>query len=488
MRIGFLAKVFLLLCLVQLTSCNVSMSKKDKEENMMQTPTLSESEKQALSSAFFEQGEWPSKNWWEKYECNELNKLVEKALKNNPSIEAVFQKVEIAKNEAIIRRSKLFPLVYFNGEDFWQYLSKDGLYRQLNPRIGLNNRTVKFSLSFNYEIDFWYKYRNLYRQAVSETKAAIAEAAQVELMTATAVAQAYFGVRVNMMRKKIFEELYLARKDYFDLQQSLLKHSIDAAQEPLLSQEMVYEAEQLIYDVDKEIENGIHLVNMLTGDGPDATISLTEELKKLPPKLAIPEGISLEFLSRRPDLMAQLFRMEALAYAVGAAKADFYPNFDIGALLGFESGKWSNIFTWASKTAGLLPAFKMPVYTAGAIGANVKGKKAMYNDAVFQYNDLILKGLQEVADLLVTGKAIYQEQCAQEKIVSNSLKRLKLASLKKDKGIDGLMPVYLKIEELMERKLKKAELLYEQYAVSIQLVRSLGGGYVYETGGKDDAS
>src|SRR5690606_35990663 len=126
----------------------------------------------------------------------------------------------------VIARSDLLPLVYFNATDQWQYLSENGLYRALNPNIRLNNQQIDFSLSFSYEFDFWGKYRNLYRAALGRQKAAIAEAAQVELIISTSLAQTFFALKTNLMRKAYYEALWKVRNRYFELQTKLLKSSL----------------------------------------------------------------------------------------------------------------------------------------------------------------------------------------------------------------------------------------------------------------------
>lgn len=468
--------VFFLLLL----SCSISMSKKDQVRDILPTPSLDSSVQTALNTAFFERGQWPQAAWWTQYGSEELNTLIATALKDNPSIQAVRERVEFAKAQAVIAHSELLPLIYFNANDQLQYLSKNGLYRALNSNIPLANQQIDFSLSFSYEFDFWGKYRNLYRAALGRQKAAIAETAQTELIVSTALAQAFFALKTNLLRKGYYEKLWQVRKNYFELQRSLLKNALYTKLIPLLSEEALFEAQQHIYEIEQEISVNRHTVNILAGRGPDLPLECSEPLAPLGPKLAIPEGISSELLSRRPDLMAQIWRVDALAKEVGAAKANFWPNINILALAGFQSGSWSKLFEWASKAIGALPGFSLPLYTAGSIGANVSAKKAIFNEAVYQYNDLILKSFQQVSDLLSIGKAVFGKKEKQTQIVERATARYKLTRDRQRSGIDSGLTVYKFEEELIEKQLRDLELLYQQYVVSISLIRALGGGYLDE--------
>src|SRR5690242_2525637 len=169
------------------------MSREERVQNILPTPSIQTTEKIAFLGDSFTPADWPTLTWWEAYGSCELNALIEMALQKNPSIQAVQEKIALAKAQAVIVRSELFPLLYFDANDQWQYLSKNGLYRALNPDVPLSSSQIDFSLSFSYEFDFWGKHRNLYKAAIGREKSAVAQASQVELITATSLSQAYFA-------------------------------------------------------------------------------------------------------------------------------------------------------------------------------------------------------------------------------------------------------------------------------------------------------
>ena len=146
-----------------------------------------------------------------------------KALAQNPSIQGIKKRIELAKQTAKVTRSTLFPLVFFDADETWQYLSKTGLYKQFNPSLPLNVNLVDLTLSFTYEFDFWGKNRNLFHAALGKQKAEEAEAAEVQLITTTSVAQAYFALKTNTLKQSFYMKLVDVRKGIFDLQTLLRK-------------------------------------------------------------------------------------------------------------------------------------------------------------------------------------------------------------------------------------------------------------------------
>lgn len=480
MNRSFFPRALCLALFFSLSSCMISMSKEEQLEKLLPVPSLEASLEEAASSSTFAKGPWPEKAWWTQYGSFELNRLIERGLEKNPSIQAVQERISFAKNEAVIARSQYMPLLYFDASDQWQYLSKNGLYRALNPDLKLSNQQIDFSLSFSYEFDFWGKYHNLYYAALGREQAAIAETEQAKLIVSTGLAQAFFALKTTIAKKSLYESLYEIRRSYFLLQDEMTRSGLYSQLVPLLSEEDLFQAKQWLYQIEQEIALNKHLVNILAGLGPDAPLLLEEPLPELPEALALPQEISADLLSRRPDLMAQIWRVEALAHEVGAAKADFFPNVNLLGLLGFQSNSWASLFEWASKTISALPGLSLPVYTAGAIGANVDAQKALFFEAVYQYNDLILKSFQQVADLIAIGRSVYGERGKQKQIVENASKRYALTLDRQRSGLDSALASYRFAEAEILKKIEDLQLLYQQYVVSVSLIRALGGGYSAE--------
>lgn len=453
------------------------MSEREKNEHFIEEPSLDRSVETALTDPHFAMGDWPEDKWWESFHSDELNELIREALECNPTIQSVKERIELARQRSLVARSRLFPFLFFDANESWQWLSKNGLYHTLNPSLAQNTNLVDLSLSFNYEFDFWGKYRNLYAAALGEVWSQTAEAKDVELIVSSALAQSYFALKVNLMRQKLLEELVTVRKKSYLLQALLQKKALLSKLPPSLAEERLRGAKKRYAGIIDEVLAQKHLINILRGEGPDSPFEVNDEVSSVAEKVAIPETLSLDLLSRRPDLMAAIWRVEALAHEVGAAKADFFPDINLRGLVGLESLGFSKLLQGDSITRGLFPAIHLPIFTAGAIRANVRAKKAAFNEAVYTYNQLLLQSSQEVADLLSLINSIFKKRDDQKVIVNAAAFRRDLVTLNFKKGLDDLLAVYAVEEEWIEKALEEAELIYAQYAASIKLIKALGGGY-----------
>ncbi len=472
-------KAYFFAILTILSGC-ISMSKEEQTQNILSSPSFNTSTENSLEESFFATGDFPKTNWWESFESQELNSLIEGALSLNPSIQQVKSTIDFARQKTTIAKSRLFPLIFFDGNETWEFLSHNGLYRALNPKIPITNNLVNLSLSFNYEVDFWGKYRNLFRAALGEQKASQAEYAQAVLITTTSVAQTFFALKTNLVRERLYKKLFSVRSQVFELQNLLQEEALLSKLPPLLSKENVSEAEQWVFAIQEEIAENKHLLNTLVGIGPDEPLAIDSKLPPLVKTLLIPENISLDLLSRRPDLMAQIWRVEAIAHEVGAAKADFFPNVNLMGFLGLESGMYAHLLQKNSGTGGLAPAFHLPIFTAGAIRANVRAKKATFDEAVYSYNTLLLQSAKEVTDVLSFAKMIFLQKKAQDSIVQDAKMRYEITELRNQKGLDSRLANYAFLEELIQKRLKLVSLIYNQYVAAIKLIKALGGGYASE--------
>jgi NodT family efflux transporter outer membrane factor (OMF) lipoprotein len=465
--------------LLLLSSC-LSMSQKEKTQYIIQPPSLNPSVQSALEYGSVSMGLWPKEGWWSYFESEELTRLIETALRENPSIQMLEQRVAFSQQIALGARSKLFPLLYFNASDTILHLSQHGLEHAFNPNLPLGGYQIDLGLSFFYEFDFWGKNRNLWKATLGEVKVQEAELAQTQLIVSTALAQAYFSLITNLEREVLYQELCQVRSKKHELQQLLYGKALESKLPFLLTEERAEEAKKLLASIQEEIAVNQHIINMLAGKGPDEPIAITH-VERPHAILEVPEHLSLDLLARRPDLIGALWHVEALSYEVGAAIADFFPNIDLTASGGIESLKAATLFRGSSLFGQLLPALHLPIFTAGKIRANVDAKKARFQEAVFAYNELILKSASEVADILAFTTSIHRQMIDQKKILTAAHLRLTLTELKMHSGLDNLLMVYDRKEEWIEKKLEEVLISYDQYLAQIKLIKALGGGYCEKT-------
>ncbi len=475
-------RAFLLLLLFFVGCARVP---KHELASLSKSVTLEQSIDTALAREFFEEGGWPTEQWWEMFGDSQLNSLIELALKENPTLQRALAKVTEVEQEAKKQRASLFPSLSANYTENWEYFSKNGFIRSFYPAppgvvVPATTNQLDLGLNFNYEIDFFGRNRHLFDSAWGMAQAQKAERAQAILMITTLIAQTYIELQMKLFQQETLEERLDARKALLELSLARNSGGIESVS-PLLDRESgVYALEQLLLQMDKEIALDRHMLNLLVGKGPD------EDLVKEPlgvlfnHPLALPEHLSCDLLARRPDLTAQLWRTEAAAKQIGAAKADFYPRVNLMAFGQLEALAFSKFLNFSNKQGGLDPAIHLPIFTGGRLRANLKSKVAKFNEETYLYNELILNAAKEVADQVVILTATFDTAAYQAASLEIAEEQLSLQSSRYTQGLYNLSSVL----EKQEIALHQQFLLYgyeRDYLLSIiKMVKALGGGYLSE--------
>ncbi len=404
---------FKIICLFLLILSGCGKVSDDELAKISSPPALDHSSEAALAREFFEQGGWPTERWWEMFEDPQLNALIERALKESPTLHKALAKVDRAESEARKERAALFPRLGLEYLEQWNYFSKNGFERSFfpippgSPPISATDNQIDLTLNFNYEIDFFGKNRNLYKAALDQARAERAEASQAILILTTLIAQTYIELQTKLVQREVLLDQLDERNQLFDLAVFRNQYGIDAATPVLEREQKIYEIEQSIFQFDKAIALDRHMLSVLVGAGPDQDLAPKPMQAMFEKPFPIPSNLSSDLLARRPDLTAQLWRVESTAREIGAAKADFYPSVNLMAFAGLESLSFNKLFLISSKQGSLVPAIHLPIFTGGKLTANLKSKVAAFNEETYRYNELLLNAAREVADQIATLTATF---------------------------------------------------------------------------------
>ena len=201
------------------------------------TPILASTEKKALSTQDFVQGEWPSDGWWEMFRDPQLNECILKALKDSPTLKKVEAQVKLAQQVTRQKKSIFLPELDALAQTSWNYLAKDSFIRSLAPNIPPTYDETTIGFTFHYEFDFWGKYRNLFDAALGKERASRADAAQAALILSISVAESYYTIQTQLSKLNILKETLEDRRTLLDLRSLRKRNGLDNQIEKNNSQE-----------------------------------------------------------------------------------------------------------------------------------------------------------------------------------------------------------------------------------------------------------
>jgi NodT family efflux transporter outer membrane factor (OMF) lipoprotein len=473
-------KTFVLFLFILAGCAKVSESEKAQLSSPI---SLDHSSETALAREFFEQGGWPTERWWEMFEDPQLNEIIELALKESPTLNKALAKVAEAESLARRERAALFPRLDLEYLEQWNYFSKNGFERSYfsvppgSPPIPATDNQIDLTLNFSYELDFFGKNRNLYKAALGQARAERAEAKQATLMLTTLIAQTYIELQIKLIQRNILHDRLEDRNTLFELGVSRSEFGLDSASPVLEREQKIYETEQSLLQLENEIALDRHTLNALVGVGPDVHIAPKPMSALFERPFVIPSDLSSDLLARRPDLTAQIWRVEAAAAEIGAAQADFYPRVNLMALAGLESLGFSKLFLWNSRQGTLSPAVHLPIFTGGKLKANLKNKVAAFNEETYRYNELLLHAAKEVADQISTLMASFDLLNCEINTLETVQEELELQFSRYQHGIATIITVLETEDQLHAYRFQLFGLERDYLLAVLQLVKALGGGY-----------
>jgi NodT family efflux transporter outer membrane factor (OMF) lipoprotein len=424
----------------------------------------------------FVKGDWPGSDWWTTFGDQQLTALIIEGLKENPTLKKAQARIASAAEMARVRRSFFFPTLGVEAESNWMYFGKNSFFRSIDPTIPPYIDQIDVGPTLSYEFDFWGKNRHMFKSALGLKKMEEAEAASSTLIVTTSIAQAYFTIQKDLARKTLLQEIESLRLSFLNLTQQRRVKGIGSQMDNLKAKKRLEEIQEALAENEKLIETDHYVLDSLSGESPGVHAvfftSLGEETD-----FALPENIAIDLVARRPDLAVQIWRAEAAAHDVGAAKADFYPNVDLNVFAGFESLHFGSLFSPNSYLYSIVPAIHLPIFNAGRIRSNLRSKMAKFEEAIFSYNETLLKAAQEVADRIAAVKWVSCQVKIQKETLSTLEAQVSLAEARLQHGLDTALEVIEMKEMLCLEQLKLIDLRELLILAKVSLIKALGGGY-----------
>lgn len=440
-------------------------------------PSLEETVALARAQDPFAVGDFPDARWWQQFEDEQLSLFIEQALSNEPNLKNAEARVKTAQDEADMQRASLLPTIGLSAQGAQQYFGKNGFFRAYAPTFPGRINEYFLELNFDYEFDFWGKFRNLFRAALGEARAKEAESAQVAIVLSSSVAFTYYSWQIEKRRLRLLEEQEELASLRTQLTSSRQSDALDNRQQTLQASTAQLQLGKQIAESKQTLRLLETQLKLLLGVGPDDPIHLQVHALPADAKIALPEHLSSNLLARRPDLMALIWRVEAAAERVGAARADFYPSINLAALIGLDSVFINKFFTWPSRTAKAIPALNLPIFTGGFLRAQLKARQSEFVEASMAYNQQLLQAVKEVADQIAMVQTADERLRMQTQIVQQTAQTHLLTEMKNRHAISSYLEVIDTKQALIDQQqLELAEQL-QKLSTTVSLIKALGGGY-----------
>ena len=417
--------------------------------------------------------EWPGDGWWKRYGDDQLVNLINQGLVGSPDLAAAAARVRTAQGLAQAAGSKLLPSIDANVS-----------VSELNPSNNLGlpawngfKEIGNAGLTLSFDLDLWGKNRASLRAAKKDANAARFDAEEARLMLTTGIASTYADLTALYAQRDSLEKALEIRTKTLDLVKQRVQVGLDNDTALHLAEARIPQTKADLAASDEAIMLDKHALAALAGQGPDRALTIERPTPGALQTLGLPENASIDLVGRRPDIAAARVRVEAAAERIKVARADFYPNVSISALVGLSSLGLGNFLQAGSLTAGATPAVTLPLFHGGALQGQYRGRRGQYDEAVALYDGQVIQALRETADTVTSKQALVDRLAQSRSALVSYDQALELARLRYEQGLSTYLDVLTAQESVVNARLVVARLETRAFALDVQLVRDLGGGF-----------
>ena len=412
-------------------------------------------------------------NWWEIYKDPKLNQLEERVTTTNVQLKQAFENYLSARDQVAAARANFYPTI--SGGISMSRTKTTHNTPFNSTSAGQQYADFQLISQASWEPDFFGRIRRSVEQARANAQFSAADMANLDLTLHAEMATDYFELRGLDSQIQLLSATVADLRHQLHLTERRLSGGVATGVD-------VAQARTELETVNAQlIEEGVaraqfeHAIGTLANyDLAGFSIPFSPLDLKLP---NVPTGVPSQLLERRPDIAAAERATAAANAQIGIQIAAFYPSIPLIATGGFESthpGTWiqgpSSLWSLGAQATELL-------FDAGQRHALTDAARHAYQSQVDGYRNTVFSAFQDVEDQLSSLRILEQEAGVEQQAVSSAQESLGLSNQRYTGGVTSYLEVLTAEQVLLQDQSTAISLETRQFAASVGLVRSLGGGW-----------
>ncbi len=414
--------------------------------------------------------------WWTLFKSPELNALIERALKNSPTLESAQAALRQANENLAAQRGAYYPsasaavgsqrqkasgaafgIPGFPSSYFYNLDTATVNVAYTLDAFGGVRRQVEASLSqaeyrrFALEASYLTLTSNIVAAAVNEAslRAQIAATEQIGQSQET---------QLNIVIRRLGAG-GASRADVL-LQQATLQGTL--ATLPALRSQLAQQRNQLA---------------AYTGALPAQYTGADINLDSLTMPQDLPVSLPSKFVEQRPDIREYSALLHQATAQVGIATANMLPQITLTGSLGQEAATWSNIFAAGSNVWGLIGSLTQPLFKGGELKHQRRAAIAAAQEAAADYKATVITAFENVSDTLYALKGDAEALAAEALAERTAADSLTLVQAQYKAGAASYVQVLSAQQTYQTAAVALVKARAQRFADTAALFQALGGGW-----------
>jgi NodT family efflux transporter outer membrane factor (OMF) lipoprotein len=414
----------------------------------------------------------PEVAWWESYGDPVLTGLIRRAANENRDVKIAAQRVRAARAGATISRSWLMPSISAVGAGFHGSRDYDAVKQQVVPDADLWSAGIGVS----WEIDISGRLRAGATAAEADALAVEHGARGVRLLVLSDVASNYFMLVGALRQLETVRAISAAHDETLRLVTARHRAGLATPFDVERAQTDASRARAAIPPLETLVAVSRHRIAVLIGDQAVNAASIAPSSGEAIAPLAR-AGQPADLLQRRPDLLAAKSQLDAANARRQQAHAEWFPRLFLGALFGQGGTELNDVSLGAARFTNAAALLAMPIFNAGRTQAINDIAEARQSEAVLQYEDAIVRALEDVENALAAVQNQRQRAQTLASASASAEAALGRAQSLYDRGQIDLLPLLDAQRARLTVRVGANDSQTQLLLDSVQLYKALGGGW-----------
>lgn len=418
---------------------------------------------------------WPETEWWRQYQDPQLDDLIARAMQGSPDLAQAMSRLESAQQSIRIAAAQAGLSINGSAQVTRQRMSENGLIPSKFLGFTWYNQG-DLGVQADYDFDWWGKKRSAIEAAVDQARAAQAQHSAAALAIQNAVADTYFGWLADEARIAVARQQVETQDQLVRVAELRVRQGVDLPDEAQKARIQQASARELLVALESSAKIRQTALASLLGVAP-------AELPPLSPRPlpaidgGLPANAGVDLISRRPDIAASRWQVEAALKQTDVARAEFYPDVSLSAMAGLSSIDLDKMFNASSRVFALTPALHLPIFNSGLLQANFRASKAQLDAAVAQYNGTVLSAARDVALQSLTAQQLVARRKEQAAQITANETLLTSAQARARQGVRDIRESLGAKAQLLQARDDALSLQAQALSTDLSLIKALGGGY-----------
>jgi len=404
--------------------------------------------------------------WWQQFKDPALDSLIDEALARNLNVKIAAANIEQAAAVLTQTRAALYPQAGYGATTSGQRKSEKVGSIYANDVLA----------GATWEIDLWGRIRRQSEAARAQVLASEEARRGVILSLVSSVASGYLQLRAldeQLVIATRTKAAYAESVKLFDLQ---FKYGLKSRMTVEQARTQYETAAAAVPQIESQIAQAENALSVLLGRNP-GPIQRGTAIAGFA-MLDIPAGVPSQVLERRPDIRQAEQKLIAANAQIGAAKALYFPTISLTGALGIASLDLAKLFSGPSGAWSYAGSIAGPIFSAGAIKAQVRQTEAAQKAAELGYLAAIQSAFADVETTLVTRAKLVEQLAAETRLVAASKEYARLARLQFDGGVAPYITVLQAEQQLFPAELNEVQLRASLFVATVNIYKAMGGGWI----------